>query len=252
MYKTIITYIASLIISSMIFISDCRSEEIIMGTIKDLKPLAQDLKSSFEEDNPNIIINFITGKESELIEIFQSPDTVIDMIFLDNKYTLEELSKQNFINKNSIKELGKDQLCVVVKKSIEMRAFMLYPKTSVMKGLIISNPSITSLGKYTKEALNNLNLWEKAAKKIIFFENNNDIASTVSRGNYDGGIMYCSFAKRSFIQISDYLNPKLHKPIIYSSGINIEADSNSAIYKFNQFLSSPKAKSIFKKYAINI
>ncbi|MGD9580766.1 MAG: molybdate ABC transporter substrate-binding protein [Vampirovibrionia bacterium] len=226
-------------------------EEITVGTLRDFKPLMEELQKDFTKENTDITINFITDKEDALIEQIQITESPIDLLFLDNAELINHLGQIEVIDKNSIKYIGKDQLCVVVKKSIPMRAFMLYPRTYVMKGLIIANPSQTALGKYTKEALTNLGLYKKSAKKILLLDSNSTIVNIVKTGHYDGGIMYCSYAQNSFVDITDKLNTDIYSKIKYTTGIKKGIKEDSAVYKFNNYLKSNKAKKILQQFHIS-
>src|SRR3989339_404369 len=216
-------------------------EEITIGTLRDFKPILEELKTNFEKKNPTITINFIVGKEDEIIENLQLQESPIDIIFLDNSKLIAHMGDIGIIKKNSINYLAKDQLCMIVKKSIEMRAYMLYPQTLVMNAVVMSNPNNTALGKYTKEALTNLGLYEKASKKLLFFDSNTNVINRVASGEYDGGIAYCSFAKRSFVKITDKLNPNIYSNIIYTSGVKSSIKEPSAAHIFNNYLKSAES-----------
>lgn len=244
-------FFQNIIVLAFIFIafqSTIIAEEVTVGTIRDLRPVVEALKEEFNKQHPEIIITFIFGKEAEIIELLQQTGSVLDVIILDNQQKMNELAEIKFLDKSSLKSLAKEELCVVVKKSTLIRPFMLYPETTVMKGFIISNPAYTASGKYIRESLTELGLWDKASKKILFLDNNNAVASTVSIGHYDGGIMYCSFAKSSFVHITDVLNPKLYSPIVYTSAVKIQTPKKPAAYQFNNFLVSPEGQKVLKKF----
>lgn len=225
------------------------AETIIVAAIKDLKTPLEEIKSLFEHKHPKDNIIFIYDNKVNIIDLLKKPKSDIDLIILDNKKSINYLSKAGYLEKSSIKILGKDKLCVVVQKNKIMRPYFLYPKTTILKSIIVGNPSLTSLGEYTKEALINLNLWDKLPDKLVLFETNQQIAENVSRGFSDGGIMYYSIAKRSHVTITDILNPSLYKPIYYVSASK-NAD-NIAIKKFNMFLGSKISKKIFNKYNVS-
>lgn len=242
----LITTMIILVIISFTKGSMC--EEVTVGTIRDFKPILEEIKAKFEKINPNITINFIVGKEAEIVENLQLEESPIDVIFLDNEKLITHLGKTGIIKTDSIHHLAKDQLCMIVKKNISMRAYMLYPRTFVTNAIIISNPYKTALGQYTKEALTSLGLYKKASKKLLFFDSNTNVINNVASGEYDGGIAYCSFAQRSFVRITDKLNTDIYSRIIYTSGVNNAITEPSPAHTFNNFLKSKESKEILKKY----
>lgn len=241
----------TLLITITIGLLNCsyiKAEEIKVATIKDLVPVTQEIKVAFEKEVPNSFVNIIPLKKDEIGKILKNNPNSIDIVIIDNLKFIQKLKKEALIAPKSFNTLGKDNLCIIVDRGSSLRAYMLYPGTVIMKGVIVSNPNFTSMGEYTKQYLKNLNLWDKMTKKLVFFENNASIIDTISRGHYDGGIVYCSFAKKSSALISDFLNPKYYSPIVYASGVNINIKPESSSYRFNNFLKTKIVKNILKKH----
>jgi molybdate transport system substrate-binding protein len=224
------------------------ADQITVATIRELVPIISDIKKYYEKEHPEDFINILPFKEEELEKELYQESTIIDIAILDDLTTLEKFADKALITKNTIQKLAGDKLCIIVKKNVVMRPFLLYPETSVTKAIIVSNPYQTALGRYTKEALTKLKLWQKLSKKLVFFENYLTIANTVSRGHYDGGIIYCSAAKHSFVEITDILNPELHHPIIYASGVTTAASKKTSAMRFNRFLNATSSRKVYKEY----
>lgn len=222
--------------------------EIRVGHTYDLRLPMEEIKEAFEKTTPACFVNLLALDSQELKLISKDSYPKVDVIVWDDFFLVNNLAKIGFINQKTIQKLAYDKLCVVVKKSIAMRPFLLYPRTQIVNGLLVANPGQTALGKYTKEALSRLGLWKKLSSKLILLENNEYISNAVGRGNFDGGIMYCSCAENSFVQITDILNPKLYSGIIYSSAITTKSSSDKDIVEFNRFLMSKKSKTILNKY----
>jgi molybdenum ABC transporter molybdate-binding protein len=224
------------------------ANEVSVATIKDLIPIVTEIKDTYNKKHPEIYINILNFKQKGLKERLSEKHHNIDIVILDNSSILEEWAEEELLIKGTLKKLGSDSLCVVIKKSSIIRPFMLYPETTVTKAIIAGNPYETALGEYTREALKNLNLLTKLNKKIIYYNTNDEIARQAGSSLNDGGIMYCSFAKRSFVHVTDILNTRLHSPIIYASAIARYKDKNWYVRDFNNFLKSSTAKEIMKKY----
>jgi len=227
-----------------------KAETATIATIKDFKLPLEEIKLEFENNYPRDNIILVYDNKVNIINLLKKTNSNIDLIILDNKRSIDYLTKSGYLDKNTIKILGKDKLCVVVQKNKDMRAFFLYPKTMIFKSIAVGNSNLTSLGEYTKEALIKLNLWSKLPSKLVYFETNQQIADNVSAGFYDGGIMYYSFAKKLHVKVSDIFNTSLYTPIYYVSAARKTMRVNTALNKFNVFLGSKPAKKIFNKYNI--
>lgn len=221
---------------------------VSVGSLSDLKKPLEEIKIAYEKDHTNDYVSYTYLPEDEIFKTLKQHPEVLDIIIIDNIKSIDKGVNEGYLKKESVNKLFKDKLCVIVKKSIVMRPFMLYPKTLVTNAVAVGNVDTTSLGKYTKEALTNLSLWKKLNYKLVFFNNNDLLTKAIGRGFYDGGVSYYSFAKNAFVEITDILNPKIYSPIIYASAISTHAKEDEAIEEFNKFLISPPAKKIFKKY----
>lgn len=249
MFKKLFIFSIIIFTLSLTF-SKVQAEEIVIGTTHELKPIMESIVTSYQNKHNDTEVLYVIGSKNELQDLIKEPECTIDLLFLDNINIIKKMANDNILNKESISILGTDNLCIIVKKSIAMRAFMLYPQTMATNTVAIGNPGLCSLGKYTKEALKNYKLWEKFSPKLALFQDNDTVISFIKRGQYDGGITYCSFAKRSFVHITDYINPSLHSPIIYTSGVNATRNKECPVYKFNKFLKSQKTRQIMKEYQI--
>jgi molybdate transport system substrate-binding protein len=225
------------------------AEPITVASIKDLREPLTEIKKSFEQKYPDQSINYIFDKESEIERFLRDKASIIDLVVLDRLKEAEKLTSLKLLNKKSLQKIAKDNLCIVICQGDDkLRAFMLYPKSVISKAIAVSNPDTTGLGKYTKEALTYLNLWKKLGRKLTFFNSSQEVATRVSAGTYDGGIMYCSLAGNTDLLVTDILNPKIHSPIIFASAITNRKEVNPNATIFNNFLKSKEAKNILKKY----
>ena len=252
MYKSPLKWILRISFFILLFSSKAIAEEITVGTLKELEDPLKEIKLAYENKYPENNVNFLFAKEKDLIELIKKKESLVDIIILDDLKVVQKVAKEGYINNKTIKKLAKDSLCIVVKKNVIMRPFMLYPKSLIFHDLAAASPDYTALGRYTKEALISLDIFDKIHQKLAYFESNKNIADMVSRGFYDGGIMYCSIAERSFVNITDILNPDIYSSIIYASGIKEFKVYNQQIYYFNEFLVTQEAKSILKKYNLTL
>src|SRR5665213_3116019 len=111
--------------------------------------------------------------------------------------------------------------------------------------LAMADPSAVPAGKYGKEALQTLGVWDSVKDKVASAENVRGALLFVDRGETPYGIVYATDAAADKkVTIVGAFPADSHKPIIYP--IALTATSRDAeARKFLTFLESPAAKPAF-------
>jgi molybdate transport system substrate-binding protein len=115
-------------------------------------------------------------------------------------------------------------------------------------GLVASVP----VGVYAKEALTRLGIWSIAEPKLAQADNVRAALSFVSRNEAALGIVYQTDANAdSKVKVVATFPPGTHEPIVYPFALTSVAE-RGAPARFLAFLTSPEAKSIFKKQGFGV
>lgn len=111
--------------------------------------------------------------------------------------------------------------------------------------LAVGEVTATPIGRYTKQALERLNLWQSVASRLVQTENVRVALTLVARGEAPLGIVYASDAKvERRVKIVATLPPSSHSTIVYPAALTADAARPGAS-AFLQFLRSPTATSAF-------
>ena len=114
----------------------------------------------------------------------------------------------------------------------------------------IGQPETVPVGKYAKETLQSMKLWEKLANRIVFAKDTRQVLTYVDSGNVDAGLVYRSDAVALQGAVIVAVAPKnSHSPIVYPMAAIIPGKNLEATRKFMDFLKSPEAARIFTKYS---
>jgi molybdate transport system substrate-binding protein len=113
--------------------------------------------------------------------------------------------------------------------------------------LAVANTEVVPAGKYAREALTKLGVWESVARKLAPAENVRGALLLVSRGEAPLGIVYrTDAAVDAGVMVVDTFPESSHTPIVYPAALT--ATSSPAASKVLEYLRSPAARAVFEKH----
>jgi len=117
--------------------------------------------------------------------------------------------------------------------------------------LAVADPSAVPAGKYAKETLTNLGVWESVANRLAPAENVRAALLLVSRGETPLGIVYRTDAlvDRGVAIVGRFPDAS-HAPIVYPAALT--STSASGAEKVLAFLRGPGARGVFEKMGFSV
>lgn len=112
--------------------------------------------------------------------------------------------------------------------------------------LALADPASVPAGKYGKQALANLGVWNSVKDKLAVAENVRAALAYVARGETTLGIVYNTDAKiEPRVHVVGIFPDTSHKPVLYPVALTTDAKPGAA--DFEKYLQSPAAKTVFEK-----
>lgn len=112
--------------------------------------------------------------------------------------------------------------------------------------LALADPASVPAGKYAREALTALGVWDSVSSRIAPAENVRVALEYVSRGNAPYGIVYATDAKLApTVRVAGVFPENSHAPIVYPVALTKTASPGAK--KFLVFLTGTQARAIFQK-----
>jgi len=119
--------------------------------------------------------------------------------------------------------------------------------------LALGEPKSVPAGKYAKQALTRLGLWDRLQGKVVSAQDVRHALTCVETGAAEAGIVYATDAAISKkVQVAAEIPEKLTEPIRYPIVLLKHGESRAAAQAFYRHLSSPEATKVFKKYGFMI
>ncbi len=117
-----------------------------------------------------------------------------------------------------------------------------------VKRVALGNPETVPVGRYTQEALTKAGLWEILKPKFIYGESVRQVLDYVSRGEVDAGLVFATDAAIAKGTVKIVAEVQGHQPIIYPVALVAAGQKQDLAQSFVDFILSPTAQEVFKKY----
>jgi len=174
-----------------------------------------------------------------------------DIFVAADEDSMDEAAKGKAIKPESRIDLLANTLVLVAAKSSPVQTLPLTPAAmSAALGtgkLATGEVHSVPVGKYAKQALTNLGLWDAAAPHLAMTDNVRAALAFVARGEAPLGVVYATdAAAEPAVKIVATFPAASHKPIVYPVALTA-AGANPAASEFFAFLRSPAAGAIFTR-----
>jgi molybdate transport system substrate-binding protein len=117
--------------------------------------------------------------------------------------------------------------------------------------LAIADPASVPAGKYAREALTSLGVWDSVSSRIAPAENVRVALEYVSRGNAPYGIVYATDAKLApTVRVASVFPENSHAPIVYP--VALTRTTSPGAKNFLAFLTGAQARAIFEKAGFSL
>ncbi|HYC24737.1 MAG TPA: molybdate ABC transporter substrate-binding protein [Roseiarcus sp.] len=179
-----------------------------------------------------------------------------DIFLSADEDSMDEAVKGGAIKPESRTDLLANTLVVVANKDSALVSLPLTPtavEAAIGAGrLATGEVNSVPVGKYAKEALTRLGLWDEVAPHLAMTDNVRAALAFVARNEAPLGIVYATdAAAEPAVKIVAVFPASSHRPIVYPVALT-QASHNPSAVKFFDFLRSPTAGSIFTRQGFQL
>lgn len=226
--------------------------EITVSAAASLKDALGEIQKLYAAKKPEVKVTISFGSSGELQQQIEQGSPV-DLFFSAGKKQMDNLEKENLIIRESRSDiLSNDMVLIVGKDNNTVKSFRDLSKPSV-KNIGIGTPESVPAGKYAKETLTSMKLWDTLKPKLVPAKDVRQVLAYVETGNAEAGLVYGSDALISDkVKIAAVAPADSHKPIVYPAAIVAATKNRAAAEDFLNFLHSKEATGVFLKYGFQI
>ena len=160
---------------------------------------------------------------------------------------MDTLVDENLVDKDTVVDLLKNDVVLITPKDSKLgiKGFKDITKADT---IAIGDPESVPAGKYAKEILTNLGVYDEVEKKASLGASVTEVLSWVAEGSAKAGIVYATDAAQTDkVTIVAEAPEGSVKKAIYPAGIIKDCENPDGAQKFIDFLASSEAMDIFVK-----
>ncbi|WP_066633515.1 molybdate ABC transporter substrate-binding protein [Desulfolucanica intricata] len=212
-----------------------------------LKDALEELKEAYMQKHSNITISYNFGSSGSLQKQIEQ-GAPVDLFVSASKSQMDILADKGLIIDESRKDLLGNELLLISGKDSSLTALSDLTGDSVAK-ISIGTPETVPAGNYAKEALVNLELWNKIESKLVPAKDVRQVLTYVESGNVDAGFVYRSDAiVGKNINIVAVVPEDSHSPIVFPMAVIKDSKHGQEAREFAAFLQSDEAAGVFEKH----
>ncbi|GIP55131.1 molybdate ABC transporter substrate-binding protein [Paenibacillus vini] len=229
------------------------SVTLTISAAASLKESMEEIAALYEAEHENIKLTMNFGASGSLQKQIEQ-GAPADLFLSAGQKQMTALIDGKFVNADSKVDLLRNRLVLIVPSDASVVPVSLEVLQEKDFGMIaLGEPEVVPAGSYTKEALENGQLWTMLQPKMVFAKDVTQVLTYVESGNADAGFVYESDAKlTSKVKTALVLDEKSHTPILYPAGIVAATKYPDEADQFLEFLQSAAASDVFRNYGFSV
>ncbi len=213
-----------------------------------LKDSLYAVKAAYARKAPGVEIRFSLAAAGILQKQIEE-GVPADLFFTPGKSQMDDLQRKGLIVPETRTDLLGNEIVLVVAREKKGVITSFGDLVDKAHSLSIGLPETVPAGKYARETLKNLGLWEKFDKRILYAKDVRTVLAYVDSGNVDAGLVYRSDTAAMNSGTLVAVAPKgSHSPIRFSMAVLKSSRHQEETMKFMEFLKTAEAAEIFARH----
>lgn len=227
---------------------DAAFVSLTISAASSVQEVIQDIGSLFNQQHPHVKLTYNFGSSGSLRHQIEQ-GAPVDIFISAAGQHMDALENRNLLLNNTRQNLLTNKIVLITaQNNLDLKSFSQLQKSEVKK-IAIGAPDSVPAGKYAKEVLDSLQLYQPLEHKFIFAKNVRQVLAYVETKNVEAGIVYSTDAQLSKqVKVIEIAPTISHSSIVYPVSIIQTSQYPAIAQEFIQFLFSDAAKSIFKQY----
>jgi molybdate transport system substrate-binding protein len=237
---------------ALVITSPAMAANLRVSAASSLTDALHDIARLYQHDTQDTIL-FDFGASSTLArQIAEGAPS--DVFISADELKMDQLQQRGYIVKASRRSILSNTLVIIVPSDSNLRINNPADLAdNAISNIAVAEPQSVPAGIYAKEYLRAHHVWDRIKDKIVPTENVRAALAAVESGNVQTGIVYrtdalISRSVRIAFEVPRSDGPKISYPV----AIVGDSKQKPAAQKFIDFLQSPPAQEVFRKYGFII
>ncbi|MEH7381605.1 molybdate ABC transporter substrate-binding protein [Bacillus sp. JJ1533] len=229
---------------------DVKTIELTVSAAASMQTVLEELTKNFEEKHSTIDISFNFGGSGALAQQI-SQGAPVDLFLSASIEKFDALVDDGLIDQSQKKNVIGNEIVLISPIENEKDISSLEDLKTKADRVSIGIPESVPAGKYAKEALDSMGLWNSIERntEIVFAKDVRQVLTYVETGNVDAGFVYKTDAQSTDqIKVISSVDSTYHSAIIYPIGVLNSSKHMDEATLFYEYLLSEEALHIFEEY----
>ena len=225
-----------------------RADEILVSAAASLADALKEIGDGYQAKS-KLTVKFNFGPSSGLARQIDE-GAPADIFFSADLPQMDGLDKKGRLEPGTRKNLLSNQLVIIVPADFKLALSLPQDLLKVeVKRIALAEPNSVPVGVYSSKYLADEGLWDRVKPKIVPVQDVRATLASVESANVEAGFVYKTDAALSKKVKTVYEVPVDKGPrITYPVAIVRESKRKNAARGFLNYVASPAAKAVFKKY----
>ena len=238
--------IALLLVCALCLACGGGNERLLVFAASSLTDPMQQLAEMYEE-KLGVRVDLSFGASGRLAQqvIRGAP---ADVLISAGGQPVDRLANQGLLEAGSRRPLLTNRLVLVARVGDAESVTSLEELAETGEMLAIADPNLAPAGRYAKEVLTHLGLWETFEPRLVYGANVRTTLGYVESGNVEAALVYRTDAAVSGgVAVVETLPEEAHSPIVYPAVVLGRSDKREQAAAFIEFLASEEASRVFRE-----
>lgn len=225
------------------------SVELMVLAAASLTDALNSLKNSYEESHPGVKLTYSFGSSGKLAQQIEQ-GAPADLFLSASQADMDKLDENQLLLPETRVDFSGNSLVLITAKENGAAITSFEELTdSSLQHIAVGAPESVPAGRYTKEVLDNLKLWDSLSDRLVFGSDVRQVLTFVESGNAEVGVVYSSDAATSEkVKVLAEAKVDLHKPIVYPGAVVRDSAHAEAAKQFLSYLASEEGKKALQEY----
>ncbi|NLP43554.1 MAG: molybdate ABC transporter substrate-binding protein [Peptococcaceae bacterium] len=224
--------------------------EILVSAAASMRYALVEIKDMYEAKKQDVIINYNFGSSGSLQKQIEQ-GAPVDLFISAAKTQMDALEEKDLIAEDSRLDILSNELVLIASKGNEN--IQSFADLKLVDRIAIGTPESVPAGRYAKEALLSMDLWDSLEDKFIQAKDVTQVLTYVEKGEVDAGLVYGSDTYQlTNASIAAVAPAETHSPIVYPAAVLKQSANAEQAQAFLDFLTGSEAQEVFSKFGFKI
>ncbi|MGD9841785.1 MAG: molybdate ABC transporter substrate-binding protein [Steroidobacteraceae bacterium] len=246
-------FLATLLLAAQVHAAQPAAPPLLVYAAASLTNVLQEMGAAYQYETGQPV-KFSFASSATLARQIESGARADVFISADSDW-MNYLQQRQLIKVNSRYDLLGNRLVLIAPADSNLQ-LTIAPNFALARALgngrlSVGDPDSVPAGKYAREALSSLGVWNEVTNKLVRGDSVRTALVFVERGEAPLGIVYETDAlpdKR--VRIVDYFPVDSHAPIVYPIALTVSANKDAD--KFITYLCGKNGTAIFSKHSFSV